>query len=272
MGPTLGPPVDRYARRRSSGKEFANAIQGYFHKQAEKEAEEIENEAIEKEYGINLKGVRGENRRDILKHKLAGELKSGESRLASQEEENLINESFGDEGENKTDRLNPAKWKTSQLEKLTAIEAKTPKAKALVNRAKQEVARRAEMQKTRQKVAPMLGALDVINEMKALRGKGNLGFGSQTLGGIYPDVRKDRAEYEQLGKSLISYASMIPIRNQKEFETLSEKLFDPNLRDSDAEGILNAMTRIVENSLKTYSEPDFEGTRKERPPLSSFER
>lgn len=92
MGPTLGPPVDRYARRRAAGKEFANAITGYFQKQAEKEEEEIENEALEKAYGINLKGTKGKTRQEILKHELAGRLKESEYGLKQESEKNKFNE------------------------------------------------------------------------------------------------------------------------------------------------------------------------------------
>lgn len=89
--------------------------------------------------------------------------------------------------------------------------------------------------------------LQTIQRMKELRKQGNLGFrGPSDL--FFPEVRKNRGEYEQLGKSLISLASNIPIRNQKEFETLSEQLYDSTISDARAEGILNAMERIISNA------------------------
>ncbi len=67
---------------------------------------------------------------------------------------------------------------------------------------------------------------------------------------------------------------MLNIRNQKEFEVLAEKLYDPNIRDADAEGILNAMTRIIENSMKAHSseEGQDQNQKQERPSITSFDR
>ncbi len=77
-------------------------------------------------------------------------------------------------------------------------------------------------------------------------------------------------------------ASSIPIRNQKEFETLSSQLYDPSLSDDAREGVLNAMERIIGNSLNQFQsgeETDIsrgisstQKPSKERPPLSSFNR
>jgi len=109
-----------------------------------------------------------------------------------------------------------------------------------------------ELQKTQQKqeegIAPLQGAMDILNRMKGLRKKGNLGIGSNIS--PFEQTRKEAGEYEQLGKSLIQYATNIPIRNRIEFETLAENLYDPTTTDAKAEGILNAMQRIIENSLE----------------------
>ena len=47
-------------------------------------------------------------------------------------------------------------------------------------------------------------------------------------------------------------ASSIAIRNQMEFETLSSQLYDPSLSDDAREGVLNAMERIIGQSLQKY--------------------
>jgi hypothetical protein len=130
-------------------------------------------------------------------------------------------------------------------------------------------------------VAPLEAGLETISQMEKLRKKGNLGFGSSYKGMFSPETRRDRGEYEQLGKSLISLASNIPIRNQMEFATLAEKLYDPSVTDDEAAGILNAMKRIISGNLQRVQLGGFgedsgisEGQppMKERKPLTSFHR
>lgn len=120
------------------------------------------------------------------------------------------------------------------------------------------------------------GALDVVRRMRDLGKTGHLGPKISQLGGlgfISGKVRKDRSEYEQLGKSLISFASNIPIRNQAEFNTLAEKIFDPTLTDATREGLLNAMERIIQNSISGeagVTEQPQVATKKDRRPLTVF--
>lgn len=128
--------------------------------------------------------------------------------------------------------------------------------------------------KLRGEKEPLQGALEVVNRMRDIRKKGNLGIG--TSYSPFPETRRQAGEYEQLGKSLIQYASNIPIRNQMEFQTLAEELYDPNITDARAEGVLNAMERIINNSLQKFEgEEGGQGKpsdKKNRPPLSSFQR
>jgi len=109
----------------------------------------------------------------------------------------------------------------------------------------------------KEKLAPLQGAKDTLKRMKSLRKKGNLGIGASYS--PYSSTRKDAGEYEQLGKSLIQHATNIPIRNRVEFETLAEKLYDPNITDAAAEGILDAMDTILNNSLKAHEGESLEG-------------
>ena len=108
---------------------------------------------------------------------------------------------------------------------------------------------RAETQKIERKEAEDQAgrdaALGVVARMRDIRANGNLGIGSGALALGNPAARRERGEYQQLGKSLISFATNIPIRNRIEFETLAEQLFDPNLTDATAEGLLDAMERII---------------------------
>lgn len=124
------------------------------------------------------------------------------------------------------------------------------------------------------KTASFQSALSTINRMREIGSRGRLGK-TLTRGIFGGEQAKERGEYEQLGKSLIQYATSIPIRNRIEFETLAEKLYDPSIRDKEREGILNAMERIVSNSLQEaggFQPTPQERKPTERPPLSSFHR
>ncbi len=93
--------------------------------------------------------------------------------------------------------------------------------------------------------------LKTVQAMRQLREKGNLGIGATYS--PFGRTREDAAKYAQLGKSLISLASNIPIRNQKEFETLAHDLYDPNLTDAASKGILDAMEQIISQGLEENS-------------------
>ncbi len=114
-------------------------------------------------------------------------------------------------------------------------------------------------------------ALDVVKQMRSIGKKGNLGFGLGFRKIFDPESRREAGEYEQLGKSLIQYASNIPIRNRQEFETLAESLYDPSITDDEREGVLTAMERILNNSLGGSKKSPIEN-KQEKPPLSSFKR
>ena len=133
-----------------------------------------------------------------------------------------------------------------------------------------------------EKIAPLQAGLQAIADMRKIGSKGNLGRGSAIGGYFGGETAKDRAEYEQLGKSIISLASNIPIRNKAEFETLAHNLYDPSLPDSAREGILNAMERIINRSMQGLDTGMDQGTNammgnpqqsnKPKPPLTSFHR
>ena len=98
------------------------------------------------------------------------------------------------------------------------------------------------------------GAVDIVNRMKEIRAGGRLGLMSR----IKPSAatRKDRGEYEQLGKALIGFATKMPggIRNQREFEALATKLYDPNMTDAAAAGLLDAMEMMLSGKVKSVDE------------------
>lgn len=102
-----------------------------------------------------------------------------------------------------------------------------------------------------QRVQQIQDAKSRLNKMRELRTKGNLGgwikAGAHHFGG---ESARDKGEYEQLGKSLISLASNIPIRNRQEFDTLSERLYSASITDAEAQGVLDGMEQILDASLK----------------------
>jgi hypothetical protein len=213
-------------------------------KQNEKlnEQMQMENEQIKKLTGLDLSNVRDPaQRKEFVSRHLQG--------LESEKEFGREKELFGLEQEGKL---------TENLGKLT--------------RDQQE------------RIAPLVSGLQTVKQMRKLGSTGYLGPASAQgffTGLLKPEVRKARAEYEQLGKSLINLASNIPIRNQKEFETLADQLYDPALTDATREGILDAMERIITQNMQQYSGFDMGGMQgssapqeppKERPPLSSFHR
>jgi len=126
--------------------------------------------------------------------------------------------------------------------------------------------------KIQEEMAPLIAGLETVNKMRQLRNGGKLGRGSGVLAIARPDIARDRGEYEQLGKSLISLATNIPIRNRIEFETLAEKLYDPSLQDGEAEGVLDAMEQIIKGNLNSFSsnKPDAKPEKKQRRDLIHF--
>jgi hypothetical protein len=180
-------------------------------------------------------------------------------------------------------------WSDKKINQLRSIEGKTSKAKTLARTAQNEYDARKETKtatkKYKEATAPFQGALETLNQMEKIGTRGNLGIGSKVKGIVSPTTRRDRAEYERLGKSLISFASNIPIRNRQEFETLAHDLYDPSISDDSRDGILAAMKRIIQNSVQQFEAPEGEEAdqprgaspsrekaQKERPSLTSFLR
>jgi len=131
--------------------------------------------------------------------------------------------------------------------------------------------------KKQEEMAPLNAGLQTLNNMKKILKKGNLGIFSAGKGVFHEETRRDRAEYSQLGKSLISLASNIPIRNQREFEVLAHDLYNPDNSDATNEGILKAMENIIKRSMQEAGFEDIEQLNhveieKEKPEITSFYR
>lgn len=93
--------------------------------------------------------------------------------------------------------------------------------------------------------------LQTIASMREVRDRGNLGRGSGFYGWFGGDTARDRAEYEQLGKSLIPVvAAGVPIRNQKEFDEYKKVLVNPSSTNAEIDGALDGLESILEGKLK----------------------
>lgn len=103
-----------------------------------------------------------------------------------------------------------------------------------------------------EKIQGLQNARTTVDRMRDLGKSGLLGFGLTGRKVLNPSARKLAGEYEQLGKSLIQYASTIPVRNQKEFDVLSKQLIDPSIPDAEREGVLDAMQKIIDDSISMY--------------------
>ena len=112
-------------------------------------------------------------------------------------------------------------------------------------------------QKAVEKQEGLQHASNILSRQRELLQSGHLGpkvgiigTGRKAGSTFSKQGQSARAEYEQLGKSLISYATNIPIRNRLEFETLAHKLFDPTMTQEEIDGTLKSMERIVNQQIK----------------------
>lgn len=231
-----------------------------------------ENEAA-KRLGMDLSGIQDpELRRSLLVESLKGQNQTQENMFKHFNQLEL-------EGVNKSNTLSNAKelenlkfTNLSELEKQKAgydVELEDVKSK---NKPIDKSVREEQQHKNQ-----LQSGLKTVDEMRKLIKKGNLGLGSRFMSSFSDKTRKDRALYAQLGKSLISLASTIPIRNKAEFDTLAEQLYNPSNSDATNQGTLEAMERIIKQSMSLYDEPE-QGPqdvpshlkKPERPPLTSF--
>lgn len=107
--------------------------------------------------------------------------------------------------------------------------------------------------------------LEIIGAMRDIAGRKNIGRGSSVLGFFPGQTAKDRAEFAQLGTSLIPLvAAGVPIRNQKEFEQYRKIITDPSSPLSEIEGALSGLERIFQYKLNGHEESEFEEMSKEK--------
>lgn len=256
--------IPRAQKQPSFGERFAQAVGGASRSLAEdipshmqgqqdkrkKQMQMMQENAAALKMGVDLSGFRDpKDRQMILQKHLESQAKKQEGIRGHQFDSQLQHEKYGFET------------------KLAESE--------LANKSK--VAAEKLSGKSQEKLAPFQSGLQTIEEMRKIGSRGKLGRGSAIKGFLGGETAKDRAQYEQLGKSLISLASNIPIRNQREFETLAHNLYDPSLPDSAREGILDAMESIISRSMQQFQGVSDQGTnmgsaKKEKPPLSSFHR
>lgn len=107
-----------------------------------------------------------------------------------------------------------------------------------------------------QRVSPLKRGLKLVERQEELLSRGNLGpkagrpgQAPKLLSAMSKEGQKDRSEYEQIGKALISLGSNIPIRNQQEFNVLAERFYDPTLTESEIKGTIDGIRRVISEGL-----------------------
>lgn len=196
-----------------------------------------ENMAIKQQFGVDLSGINDpEARKQMVINALQGKRDLQQQGFETQQQELKDQNSLQNQS-----ALSLQKHEQDLIEKGMDLSGKTAETK------------RKQSTENKEKLAPFEGGLKTIADMRALGKKGNLGK-TWTRGFFGGEEAKDRGQYEQLGKSLISLASNIPIRNQKEFETLAHNLYDPSVMDSEREGILDAMESIIKRNMAPFEE------------------
>src|SRR5260221_2355365 len=100
-----------------------------------------------------------------------------------------------------------------------------------------------------EKVKSLQPGLETVKIMKELLRKGNLGRGSQIFGAFGGETARDRAAYEQYGRSLIPLvAAGVPVKNQREFEEYKRGITDPSVTDAEMEGALDSLQDLFTRS------------------------
>lgn len=125
-----------------------------------------------------------------------------------------------------------------------------------IARQKAEANLAKEQRQERKEIAPFIKGLQTIKDLESIQERGNLGpkvafIGTGRKGGstFTEQGIRDRAQYEREGKSLISLASNIQIRNQREFDSLKKNLDDPNISNEKIKGTLDGMRRLLINEF-----------------------
>lgn len=107
-------------------------------------------------------------------------------------------------------------------------------------------------QKEQEKYKMMETGLGTIQQMRnLLESTGPL----KSIAGLFPgETSRERAEFTQLGKSLIPLVSAgVSIRNQKEFDEYKKIITNPNARQSEIEGALSGLENLLERQLENKS-------------------
>lgn len=93
--------------------------------------------------------------------------------------------------------------------------------------------------------------MDVLQQMRQVAARGKIGRGSSIMGFFPGETARDRAEFEQLGKSLIPIvAAGVPIRNQREFDEYKKVITDPSSSLDSIEGAIKGLESIFQQKLE----------------------
>lgn len=105
--------------------------------------------------------------------------------------------------------------------------------------------------------------LNVLDQMKQIAARRNIGRGSGLMGFFPGETARDRAEFEQLGKSLIPIvAAGVPIRNQREFDEYKKVITDPSSSLDAIDGAIRGLESIFQQKLEGKGSSEKEGKQK----------
>ena len=117
----------------------------------------------------------------------------------------------------------------------------------------------AQETKRLEKVMLMEQGLNTLKSMKEIVQRGNIGRGSSLAGLFDGETSKDRAAYEQYGRSLIPIvAAGVPIRNKSEFEEYKKIITDPSSSKAEMMGAIESLEDLFSRSVgEEDGEEDF---------------
>ncbi len=221
------------------------AIEQYQQQRKMAQQMQQENDAAQR-LGIDLSGIGSpELRKSLITDALQGKRDENKSNLDYVRMQQLQNEKYAFEKE---------------------LASQNQENQARMNDARINAKKEEKREKKEEDNRALRGGLDTLKRMKEIRRRGRLGIGSEYS--LFAKTRQAAGEYSQLGKSLIQLsAGGLIIKNQKEFETYAHDLFDPTITDSKAQGVLNAIERIIRNNMGENQE---RGKKTFRPPFSSY--
>lgn len=147
------------------------------------------------------------------------------------------------------------------------VEAKL-KSESLARQSKSGEKEEKELKEYEKAVNPYISGLEIVEEMDKILKSGSLGILSR--GNPSSQAQKQRKKFQQYGKSILTLISSLPIRNQHEFDFIVGDLGNPDLMDSQNEGVLESLMDIFQKRIQEVTKPKSFKKTETKPSLESF--